>query len=38
VAETGDDLGKQLQPVPPLVRDQDTKVRVPVLDHFQSQI
>jgi hypothetical protein len=38
VAETGDDPGKQLQSIPPLVRDQDAKVRVPVLDHLQSEI
>jgi hypothetical protein len=38
VAETCYDPGKQLQSIPPLVRDQDTKVRVPVLDHLQTQI
>jgi len=38
VAEPRDDPGEQLQSIPPLVRDQDTKVRVPVLDHLESQI
>jgi hypothetical protein len=36
VAEPGDDPGEQLQSIPPLVGDQDTKVRVPVLDHLRS--
>ena len=33
VAEPGDDLGEQLEPVAPLVRDQDAEVLTLVLEH-----
>ena len=38
VPEPGDDLGEQLQPVPPLVRDQDTQVRDLVHSHRKIPI
>ena len=33
VTEPGDDLGEQLEPVAPLVGDQDAEVLDPVLGH-----